>query len=204
MDIDSIKYAIENVTYQPESTWVNIMPSTVIDAKISFSSNENVLMYNWPTRAFNPSDYFTLKATKFDAIIPSGYILTIYGYNNEKKYTGELLNVTGTSTVSFANEDAVYPYFVLRKTDNSVLRPSDVANLDITIKYATGTDTYSDNLVPANQHKLTFSGKNADKISDKEIITSEMIQTLNNKGWNVYTDVFEITPSEKFSLDYRF
>lgn len=205
MDIDSIKYAIENVTYQPESTWVNIMPSTVIDTKISFSSNENVLMYNWPTRAFNPSDYFTLKATKFDAVIPSDYILTIYGYNNEKKYTGESLSVTGTSTVSFANEDTVYPYFVLRKTDNSVLRPSDVANLDITIKYATGTDTYSDNLVPANQHKLTFSGKNADKISDKEIITSEMIQTLNNKGWNVYTDVFEVTPtSEKFSLGYRF
>lgn len=205
MDIDSIKYAIENVAYQPTCTWVNVVPSTVVNANVSFSSNGSALMYNWPSRAFRPGEYYTLKANKFNATIPNGYILTIYGYNAEKKYTGEALTITGTSTVTFTDANTVYPYFVLRKSDNTNIAPADIANLDIIIKYANGTDTYSDNLIPANTHKLTFSGKNADKISDKEIITAEMIQTLNNKGWSVYTDIFEITPtSEKFSLGYRF
>lgn len=207
MDIDSIKYAIDNAVSQPESTWVNMKPSTVIGNKVSFSTSDNTLLFKWPTFSNRSNTYFTLAAKKFLVNVPSGYTLKIYAYDSGQKYIEDTLTVSGNGSekeVAFANGASVYPYLVLSKNDGSSITPASISNLTISIKYS-NSDTYSGNVVPNNTHKLTFSGRYADKISDKSIIDANTIEAFNNKGWQLYTDVFEVTPStEKFNLAYRF
>lgn len=205
MDLDSIKYAVENTMAQYDNNWVNDVPSTVVGSKITFDNNVDYLTFNWPVSTTATGDErLPIKASQFQVTIPSGYVLRIHGYDNNKCYSGETLTVTGTSTVSFTNSNSVYPCFVLTNSNGTYIRPSDARDLSISIKYNTSSG-YSENIVPGYNHKLTFSGKNADKISDKTIISADLIRDLNSKGWTLYTDVFEVTPdSDKFSLSYRF
>lgn len=209
LDVDSIKYAIENVTYQPTENWANVAPTTVNNAEVAFNPNSKVLMFLCPMETTHLRDYYAPKATKFKVKVPTGCILKINAYNTYYKYLNEQLVITGDGSekeLQFANTSAVYSYITLEKTDGSAIIPQDTVGLDISIMYYDSSKSaYTINQVPSCNHTLSFSGRHVDKVSDKTIIPAETIQSANDKGWRIYTDGIEITPTgDKLTANYRF
>lgn len=209
MDIDSIKYAIENVAYQPEHTWTNIAPSTVNGVTVYFNPSSTVLMFLYPMSTTHLRDYYAPKATQFKANVPTGYVMKMYAYDANFKYLNEVLTVTGNGSeqsVSFANTSAVYGYITLAKTNNAAITPAETSGLTITLSvYNKENNAWTGNIIPSNTHTLSFSGRYADKISNKTLIPASTIQTANDKGWRIYTDNIEVTPTSKqLNVNYRF
>lgn len=208
MNADSIKYAIENLTYQPTLSWANIEPTKVTNVKVGFNNTSTKLMFLWPTFTSHIMDFYSPKAKYFKVTVPSGYTMDIYGYDSNLKYVDDALTIVGNgqeNVVSFTKSTATYPYITLKKSDGSSLTPNSIANLTITIQYSTDGATYSGNAVPSNSHSISFSGRYADKITDKSIISSSLIENANNKGWKIYTDGIEVTPSgNTLVVNYRF
>lgn len=201
IDIDSIKYAIENLTYQADCNWVNKIPNNVSGKTMSYVDSTTSLTFNWPK--INKVQ----NSTKFKINIPSGYIMYIYAYNNSNVYINHYLTVNGNGieqSVEFTNSNAYYPYFVLKKLNGTNLTPHDTIDLNISISIYKN-NAYTENLIVGKNHNLTFGGRFADKISDKSIISSSIIQTANDKGWKIFSDSFEITPtSSQLTVNYRF
>lgn len=197
MNIDSIKYCIDNLSNQYDCNWSNDIPGdnmgmyTRIDTKLSFSYP----IYNKP-----------VNTTKVKLKVPAEYSMDVYVYNSDKEKI-DTVSITCDGTereYTLTAEGAYYLQFILMKADGTKILPEDTKNSDISIcLYVDGA--YTNNIVVDKNHTVTFNGHYAEQISDKSIITAEDIETANNKGWKIFCETFEITPtSQKIRANYRF
>jgi hypothetical protein len=211
MDLDSIKYVVENMKSQCEWLYTNHKCDTPLDKPYTVTSNSNYLIYHHPTNRLNNSDggsatMFTGK--KFKVQVPVGFKLLINGYRKSgSNYyaTGEVLTVNGDvneQNIDFTNANSTYAVFMITNLDGTEIYPSDLLDYTLIIKRVTstdgnGVDVYTAYDIPSHKHKCTFPSGVYTPEEVKNYLGDDLIQEAQAKGWDIYVGATNIRPTDE-------
>lgn len=200
MDLDSIKYAVENVVDQRQWLFTNHTCQNVADNAFSVTASDYHLIYHAPTSRANNNDGASatmFSGSKFKATIPEEYNLIITGYRksgNTYYATGEVLTIIGNNSeqsIEFTNANSTYATFMISYTSGDSIAPDRLNFNDIfIIKRVTSTDSDGNDVytaydIPSFTHKCIFP----DGVYTFEEVGNYLGYSVNmaqQKGWDIY------------------
>ena len=141
----------------------------------------------------NGTKFINIPST-YKVKLPSGLTMKlVWWLDNQENQYNKAYNVFTTivgdgteKTLTNSLEGYKYATIEILKTDGSDLSKDTLYQLLLTtnIEFYIGSSTT--NLFKSTQHKIYFGDKYKTQIEAKDVITSEIIQTANNKGWSIY------------------
>lgn len=203
IDVNSIKYMIENLKDQTEFTFLNkkvdvsnansLLDSTNTIIPKNIIKNTNNDGYKNYIQFSNQNEYFKI-------LVPSGLKAKIYFYNivNDRKV---LLNnltkeINGDGVLheykySSLNSNDVKLFLVeLSKSDGSALSPKDMKkysnfSIKVNLQAFWGDLTGEYETIPKLFHRLIFNDLHKNEFINKTTITQSMIDKAKSNGWTI-------------------
>lgn len=203
MDLASIKYCIENLARQSDYSFI---PYGVIDIDTPtygwstlVQSTTKSLMY----RRTNGNGKFFNITGDYKVVIPEGLTMKIVwwignienpynkAYNEFTYIVGDGQEHTFTNTLN----DYQWCTIEIQKTDGSDLTNDTLHQILLynNIEFYIGDNTT--NYIIPTLHNIYFDTTYKSQIEARDVITPEIIQTANDKGWTIYIGETELTPS---------
>ena len=193
MDLASIKYCIENLAKQTDLSFEAIEVKTITESTYNWSSLVSNSTKSLMFKNTDGSKFINIPST-YKVKLPSGLTMKlVWWLDNQENQYNEAYNVFTTivgdgteKTLTNSLEGYKYATIEILKTDGSDLSKDALHQLLLTtnIEFYVGSSTT--NLFKSAQHKIYFGDKYKTQIEAKDVITSEIIQTANNKGWSIY------------------
>ena len=201
MDLTSIKYCIENLAKQTDLSFTPLEVKTITEPTYDWNSLVSDSTKSLMFKNTNSSKFINIPNT-YKVLLPEGLTMKlVWWISNQENQYNQAYNVFTTivgdgTEKTFTNSLADYQYATIEvlKTDGSDLSNDILYQiiLNTNIEFYVGSNTT--NLFISPQHKIYFGDKYKNQIEAKDVITSEIIQTANNKGWSIYVGDTLLTP----------
>lgn len=201
MDLASIKYCIENLAKQTDLSFTPLEVKTITEPTYDWNSLVSDSTKSLMFKTTNSSKFINIPNT-YKVLLPEGLTMKlVWWVSNQENQYNQAYNVFTTivgdgTEKTFTNSLTDYQYATIEvlKTDGSDLNNDTLYQIvsNTNIKFYVGSSTT--NLFISPQHKIYFGDKYKTQIEAKDVITSKIIQTANNKGWSIYIGNTLLTP----------
>lgn len=210
MDIESIKYTIQNLAKQSDSAFlpleVNEISTPTYGWSTLVSTSTKSLMY----RQANNNGKFLNITGDYKVIIPEGLTLKLVWWisskeNNYNKAYNEFTYIIGDNaehTLTNTLTDYQWCTIEIQNTDGSDLSRDNLHQVLLynNLEFYIGDNTT--NYIIPTLHNIYFDTTYKAQIEARDVITPEIIKEANNKGWNIYIGDTLLTPYDIDVVSY--